>query len=291
MNGRALILTAALGFSPAAFGAGAMSVSQEIDAEYVYVGGANTRGAGLNVGSVDENSADLKYVFSPQITKDLLLRFGVEWHRLSFGISDRAPVPGVLQQISTVLGFDYQLAEQWLVRLEVQPGVYANSGDVRWDNLDAPLVFGAAYLKDPDVQWFFGLRLDVRSQYPILPAVGVRWKFSDEWTLNFALPNPRLEYDVNEHLIFYGDAGLSAGTYRVGESFGARRGLPQLDNAVLDYLEIRLGVGVSWKILPNMTIDAGAGYLPYRSFDFFGRDIVFRSHNAPCGQLACHTQF
>jgi opacity protein-like surface antigen len=286
-----LLLTLVAGFCPVAFGAGTMTISQEVNAEYVYVGGATTRGAGREVGSVDENNADIKYVVSPQITKDLLLRFGVEWQRLSFGVPNDAPVPGLLQQISAVWGVDYQFAEQWLLRVEAQPGLYSDSSDVRWDNLDVPVVLGAAYLKSPDLQWFFGLRVDARSQYPVLPAAGVRWKFSDEWTLNFVLPNPRLEYDVNERLQFYCGAGLDAGTFRVANNFGRDHGLAKLDNAVVDYTEIRIGVGAAWNVLPNVTVDAGAGYLPYRSFDFFDRDIVFRSHNAPYGQVACHARF
>jgi hypothetical protein len=276
---------------PAALGDGAVNFSQEVDAEYIYVGGATTRGAGLDVGSVDENSADLKYVLSPQLTKDLLLRVGAEWQRFSFGAPDHAPIPDTLQQVSAVLGFDYQFAEQWLLRMETQPGLYSDSSDIRWDAVDAPVVLGAAYLRDADLQWFFGLRLDARSQYPVMPAASVRWKFSDEWTLNFVLPNPRIEYDASDRLQFFGGASLDSGTFRVDNNFGSSHGQPELNNAVVDYLEICLGVGCSWKIRPNVTIGFGAGYMPYRSFDFFGRDIEFRSHNAPYGQVACHARF
>jgi hypothetical protein len=190
-----------------------------------------------------------------------------------------------------VLGFDYQLADQWLVRAEVQPGVYSDLRDVHWNDVDAPLVLGAAYLANEDLQWFLGLRVDARSQYPVLPAIGVRWKFSDQWTLNLQPPKPRLEYEVSDNFLLYFGAGVEAGTFRVGEHFGSDRGLPKLNNAVLDFLEVRIGPGCSWKIAPNVTIEAEAGYMPYRSFDFFDPDIVFRSHNAPYGQIACHARF
>jgi long-subunit fatty acid transport protein len=268
-----------------------MNVSQELDAKYVYVGGASTRGAGLNIGSVDGNSADVKYVISPQITRDLLLRFGFEWQGFFFGVPDHAPVPDRLEQVSAILGFDYQFADQWLIRAEVQPGIYSDFRDVQWDDVNAPLVLGAAYLADADLQWFFGLQVDVRSQYPVLPAVGVRCKFTDEWTLNFVLPSPRLEFDVNDRVQFYFGAGLDAGTFRVGNHFGSDRGQPKLDNAIVDYLEVRIGPGCSWKISPNLTVEAGAGYMPYRSFNFFDPNIVFRSHNAPYGQIALHGRF
>jgi len=284
-------LAAVLASCPAVLAANRMSVSQELDAEYSYVGGAATRGAGANIGDVDENSADVKYVISPQITKNLLLRFGAEWQRFSFGVPDHAPVPDTLQQASVALGFDYQLADQWLVRAEVQPGVYSDFRELRWDDVDAPLILGGAYLANDDLQWFLGLRVDARSQYPVLPAIGVRWKFKDEWTLNLQPPKPRLEYDVNDNLQFYFGVGLEAGTFRVGEHFGRNRGQPKLDNEVVDFTEVRIGPGCSWKIAPYLTVEAEVGYMPYRDFDFFDPTISFRSHNAPYGQITCHARF
>lgn len=268
-----------------------MDVSQELDVQYSYVGGARTRGAGLNAGSVDENSADVKYVVSPQLTKNLLLRLGLEWERFSFGVPDHAAVPSTLQQVSGVLGFDYQVADEWIMRLEVEPGLYSDFRDISWRDFDAPLVLGGVYLASADVQWFFGVRLDARTHYPVLPAAGLRWKLSDAWTLNFMLPSPRVEYSVSERLKLYLGAGIEAGTFAVGEDFGTDHGQPKLNGAIVDFLELRLGGGCSWRITPIVAIEAEAGFMPYRSFDFFHHDIEFRSHNAPYGQIACHVRF
>ena len=268
-----------------------MSTSQELVFEYGYVGGASTRGGGVDVGSIDEHSADFKYVISPQVNKNLLLRFGFEWQRFSFGVPDHAPIPSVLQQASVVLGFDCQIADEWLMRVEVQPGIYSDFRDITLRDVDVPLVIGGAYLASPDLQWFFGLRIDARTQYPVLPALGARWKFSDAWTLDFMLPKPRLEYDVNERFQLYLGAEIEAGTFAIGQDFGRTRGQPRLDNAIVDYLELHLGSGCSWKVTPSITLEAEVGYMPYRSFDFFSPDIVFRSHDAPYGQIACHARF
>src|SRR5579863_4388100 len=97
-----------------ALAANPMDVSEELDAVYSYVGDARTSGAGLKSGAVDEQSADVKYVVSPQINKNLLLRFGVEWQRFSFDVPNLSAVPRVLQQASAVFGFDYQVADEWL---------------------------------------------------------------------------------------------------------------------------------------------------------------------------------
>ena len=100
----AFVATIALFFPCAAvLASNPMSISQELDAQYSYVGDAKTRGPGLNAGSIDEHSTDIKYVISPQVNRDLLLRFGLEWQRFSFGVPDHAAVPRVLQQVSGVL--------------------------------------------------------------------------------------------------------------------------------------------------------------------------------------------
>jgi len=270
--------------------AGPKVISQELDVSLGYVGKGRTLQDNLHVGPISELNADVKYVASLPFNKDLLLRIGAEWQRFSFW-NPRAGVPDTLQQFNAILGFDYQLAEQWLMRAEVQPGLYGDFRQFSWRSFDAPLTMGFVYLVDADLQWSFGLRVDVRSQYPVFPAVGVRWKFTDVWTLNLMLPNPRLEYDVNDNLQAYLGAGILAGTYVVGDHFGNDRGLPQLNNATVDYTEVRLGPGLSWKALPNLTLEAEMGYVLSRTWDFFDQHINLSSKPVPYLQIACHARF
>lgn len=288
-NGLVAILAAMVPW--AALAANPMDVSEELDAVYSYVGDANTQGAGLKHGEVDEQSSDIKFVVSPQVNKNLLLRFGAEWERFSFDVPDHAPVPRLLQQASGVLGFDYQVADEWLMRVEAEPGIYGDFDNIDWRDFNAPLVIGGIYLASADVQWFLGLRMDVRCEYPVLPVAGVRWKLSDEWTLNLMLPSPRVEYQANERLTLYAGTGVEAGTFATGETFGTEHGEPRLNGAIVDFFELRLDAGVSWKLTPSVSLEAEAGYMPYRWFDFFGPDINYRSYNAPYGQVACHARF
>jgi len=286
---RALLVSLALLLvsGTAAVAADSMSVSQELDTEYYYVAGAHTRGAG----DVDENAADVRYVVSPQVTNNLLLRIGAEWQRYDFGVSEHAPVPDLLQEATLVLGFDYQFADQWIMRAEVQPGVYSDFRDTGWNDVDAPLTLAAVYLRNADLQWFLGLYVDVRSEYPVLPFAGVRWKYSDQWTLNLVLPNPRLEFEVTDGLLLYFGMDVSDGTYRMGNTFGSDRGEPKLNGAIVDFLEFRFGPGCSWRVIPNVTIEAEAGLMPFRSLDYFDANQESRSYDAPYGQIAVHARF
>jgi len=268
--------------------ASSMPLSQEVDLESGIVAGAP---AHPGTDSPREFTTDLRYVVSPQITNNLLLRLGAEWERFGFDASPASAVPDTLQHVNAILGFDYQLADQWLMRAELQPGVYGDLRQTGWREVDVPLVIGAAYLRSADLQWFFGLRVDAKSQFPVLPALGFRWQMDETWTLNMQLPQPRVEYGINSKHLAYLGAGIKAGTFTVGERFGSDRGNPRLNGATVDYTEVRMGPGWSWKALPTATIEAEAGYAPWRIWDFFDQNVRLHSRPAPYLQLGCHLRF
>ena len=282
----ATLLTALLELPVGVAAAASSAIVQELDVGLGYGG----RSA-VQVDHGSELNTNLHYAASLQVSKDLLLRIGAEWQHFSFMPPRASAAPATLQQASALVGFDYQLAEQWLMRAELQPGFYGDLSRLDGRHFDIPLVLGFVYLVDADLQWLIGLRVDFRSQYPVFPAAGVRWKFDDLWTLDLMLPNPRLEYDVNSKLQAYVGADILAGTYVVGDHFGDDRGLPQLNHATLDYMELHLGPGLSWKARPNLTIEADAGYVVYRSWDFFDQHINPTSHPVPYLQLGIKARF
>lgn len=268
-----------------------VTFAHDIDAKWSYVGDATLRRGDTDLGLIDEHNSSFHYILSPQVTRRALLRFGVEWQRFSFGVSDSAPVPDTLQQISALFGLDWQLTDQWLLRAEIHPGVYSDFVDVSGRDVDAPMLLSAAYLANADRQWVFGLRIDPRSNYPVIPALGLRWQFADAWTLKAILPEPRLEYELNEKFSAYLGAGFDAGTFRVSDTFGDDRGRPDLNRAILDYFEARVGPGFSWRIRPEIEIEANAGYMVYRRFEFSEQHRVLSSEPAPYVQIAGHFRF
>lgn len=268
-----------------------VTYAHDIDAKWGYVGGANVHEGGVDFGAIDEQNNSLRYILSPQVTRRALLRFGVEWDRFSFGVPGSSPVPDALQQVSGLLGLDWQFSDKWLFRGEVHPGIYNDFHEVGWNQLDAPFFLSAAYLANADLQWFFGLRIDARSSYPVIPALGVRWKFADEWTLKAMLPDPRIEYELSDQFIASLGASFHAGTFRMGDTFGDDRGRPNLNGAMLDYFEVRVGPGFSWRIRPEIEVGANAGYMIYRRFDFSDQRLVLSSDPAPYVQIACQIRF
>jgi len=109
--------------------------------------------------------------------------------------------------------------------------------------------------------------------------------------LRALLPEPRLEYELNEKFIAYLGAGFDLGTYRLSDTFGDDRAYPDLNRAILDYLEVRVGPGFSWRIRPQIEIGANAGYMVYRRFDFGDKHPLVSSDPAPYFQISAQLRF
>jgi hypothetical protein len=298
-------------------------ISYELDTSYSYVGSASTDlgaftqfvpGQTVNVhngtltypafvpshyvtdqnktADVSEQSSLLRLVISPQLTEGLLLRVGTEWHRYWFGLPTEAPLPNTLQSASLVLGADMQLGNSWLLRVETTPGYYGNFHGLTGEDFDAPFTIGGSYIVSPDLQWVLGIEVDINNRFPVLPGAGVRWKFAEKWVLNGILPTPRLEYSYSKGLMLFVGADVQMSTYYVDDNFGTAHGNSALNNALVNYTEIRTGAGVSWKITRNITAEVESGYMPYRDFNFYRANVdVSTNTGAPYGQLAITGRF
>jgi hypothetical protein len=99
-------------------------VSQEFTIEGSYDGGVTTQQGNWRRGQVEDTNSHFNYVVSPQVKDGLLLRFGVDAERNSFGLPSQAPLPNTLQSVNAVIGLDYALSDKILLRVEAHPGIY-----------------------------------------------------------------------------------------------------------------------------------------------------------------------
>lgn len=269
-------------------------IAQETNLSYSYVGAADVKQGDAKLGNVSSQTSDLKYVISPEIKEGLLFRGGVEWERYSFSLPDAAPLPNTLQSTNLIIGFDIQLADQWLMRVEAAPGFYSDFVDLSSRDINVPVIIGASYLVNKDLQWVFGLSIDTWRSNPVLPGAGVRWKFADQWVLNFILPKPRIEYELEKNVTLFGGADMKGGTYMVNGDFGKShgKGHGNLNQTVVEYSEVRLGGGVAWKPIPFLTVEAETGAVVMREFNFSRADTKMHSDEAaPYGQIALSGSF
>jgi len=265
--------------------------SSQTDAEFSLSSGLRTDLGHDRSGDVSGQSVLLREVLSTRLGEGPLLRVGFEWQRFSFGVPARAPLPETLQSLTAVIGFDLQLFESWLVRIEAQPGFYG-SGELAARDFNVPFIIGASYVASADLQWIIGVSVDVNRSVPVFPGAGVRWKFADQWVLDAVLPRPRLEYEWSKALTLYGGTDLRGSTFRVSPDFGDTHGNPRFNRAVVDLMEIRAGVGASWKVSSWLQAELETGCVAYRDFDFHRADQDYQNKGAAAyGQIVFGAKF
>lgn len=261
----------------------------EYQVDETYVGNGSVERNDRHRTDLDENDFSAQLVFTPRI-KLGILRLGAEYERYDFGLDRSEPLPQRLQSLHAIIGLDTQFSDSILVRVEAQPGIYGETLAGR--NFNLPVVAGGTYIYSEDVQLVLGVMVDGNLRYPVIPGGGIRWKFQPQWTLNAVLPTPRLEYEVTKNFTGYVGANFKETSFRVNDDRGLTRGARRLDDATLDYTEIRTGAGVDWKLTSWLSFNAEAGYQPYRTFDFFRANIRYhQDEGAPYGMIALHGAF
>jgi hypothetical protein len=262
-------------------------ISQEFDVEGAYDSASTMKQGNARIGGVSNLYSHFNYVISPQVRDGFLLRFGVDGERNSFGLPSAAPLPNTLQSINAVIGADFALNDQILLRAELHPGIYSDFVNVSGSDFDMPVQIGGTYLWNKNFQIIFGLQIDLKSDLPIIGLPGFRWQFADKWVLSAIPPKPQLQYEVNNAVTLYAGAEIIGGTYHLNDQFGDSHGhdgpLPnhnsQLNGDIADFDEFRTGVGVTWKFTPNLSLDVSGGYVPYREYDVHPDHIGFTSEN------------
>jgi len=264
----------------------------EANADYSYVGGAHMRNGGTDIGTLSEQSNQVHFAVSTQLPSGPLLRIGTEWQRYSFSsLPTSARLPNTLQSLNLIIGADAELWG-WLIRVEAQPGFYGNFQEINAKGFNLPFIIGGMYLVNPDLQWIAGVSVNVERDIPVLPAAGVRWKFANDWVLNAVLPRPRLEYMLTKSATLYTGGDFKLGTYRMDGSFGNDHGNPLLNNALVDYTEIRVGGGAEIKAGPSVKIDFETGCMVYRQFDFHRANFAISNNSgAAYGQIIVSCSF
>jgi Domain of unknown function (DUF6268) len=249
--------------------------SYELEGEASYVGtGAAKRGS-KSAGDITEISSSAGVVVSTQLNSQSLLRLGVQWQRYSFDPDPHVPIPDSIQEVNLVLGADFQVSPALLLRIEALPGIYGTFRDVRFRDFNVPFEIGASYFVSTDLVFIAGVLVDLDADTPVYPAIGVHWKVADKWVIEGIAPRPQLQYLLTDKVTLFAGADLRDTTFRMDEHFGRSSGIRKLDNAILEYWEVRASAGLTWKISKNVSLDIEGGCVPYRRF-FYPRADNFK---------------
>jgi Domain of unknown function (DUF6268) len=242
--------------------------SYDLDAESSFFGTGSANLGSKNVGDITEIASLAKFVVSAQVRDNVLLRLGAGWLGYFFNPEPKAPIPGSLQAESLEVGADIQVSPAILARLEALPGIYSNAVDITSRNINVPFEIAASYFVSADLILLAGVYVDVNAGTPVFPVIGVRWKLSDKWVIEGMPPRPQIQYILSDSVTLFAGADLREETFVVDSRFGTSRGMPQFNNAIVEYNEIRGGAGLTWKVYKNVTLDIEGGCTPYRRFDY-----------------------
>src|ERR1700683_2192602 len=240
-------------------------VSQEFTMEGSYTGASVTKQGSASLGGVSNINSHFNYVVSPQIQDGFLLRFGIDTERNSFGLFSNAPLPNTLQSVNAIIGADMAIGDKIITRVELHPGIYSDFVNLSGSDFDMPVQIGGTYLYSKDFQIILGLQIDLKSNYPIIGLPGFRWQLADKWVLSPIPPKPQLQYEFSNALTLYTGAEILGGTYHLNNQFGSSHGHgpgspnSQLNGNICDFTEFRVGAGLTWKFMPNLSLDVSGG--------------------------------
>ncbi|HEY0967540.1 MAG TPA: DUF6268 family outer membrane beta-barrel protein [Opitutaceae bacterium] len=201
------------------------------------------------------------------------------------------PVPDSLQEASLTLGLQRQLSPTWSAMAVLKPGFYGDFEDLDGDSFNAPFLFMANYATKEELVWTFGLNVNLFSENPVLPLVGVRWRFAPDWTLAVAFPRTAVSYQASKALTYSVGIRFEGGNYRITESPLPTLGGARLNDTYLDFTEIRVGAGASLALTETMKLELEAGVMTDRKFDYFDRDFTLNGDAGAFVSLSLNGRF
>jgi hypothetical protein len=274
-------------------GATVSPFSYEFEAESSYIGDGKATHGPANYGNFSEINSSASIIISDQIRNNFILRLGAQWERYGFDTgSPVTPIPDAMEALNAVIGADIQLTSAILLRVEAHPGVYGSFKHATPRLFNVPITIGASYFQSPDLIFIAGLSVDPNSDIPVIPAVGVHWKVSDRWLIEGVAPRPQLQFSLSDKITLFAGADLRTGTFRMDNEFGHSVHLEKLNNAILDYWEVRGGGGLAWEVWNGVKLDIEGGLVPYRQFDFYRANFkVISSDWAPYVRVGLSATF
>jgi hypothetical protein len=252
--------------------------SYQFSSDAAFIGRGSVDLGSKTVGVFREITSSASFVMSNQLSNAFILRLGVDWDRFAFDTSNRlTPLPASVDALAAVIGSDIQLTSALLVRIEASPGIYGSFNEVSGRDFDVPVRIGASYFQSADLIYTAGLSIDVNANWPVIPAVGVYWKVSDQWVINGVAPRPQIRYILSNKATLFAGADLQTDVFRVDDQFGSSRGNPKLNHALMDFWEVRGGAGFIWNLTDTVKLELEGGTVPYRRFDFYRADFKMTS--------------
>ena len=255
--------------------------SLETTGEFDYVFRGKTGLGNSTYGQVAEREMLGRQLITHRFLRAFLVRGGVELERFEFDRPDMSFIPQNLHVLNAYLALDFRFSYKDMIRIQARPGFYNDYEKSDTSDFNYPMAYAYSHMVSPYFQWALGVSVNKWRNHPILGGGGFRWQVNDRWKFKMMLPEPQIEYKAREDLHVFIGGDFRGDTFRVSSDFGTRRGNPALDNALVDYQELRANVGFSWNIKPLIELNFSAGYMMDRAFNFHNNGMLMASEPSP----------
>jgi hypothetical protein len=245
---------------------------------------------GTKSGDSDALNARLNLFAPLPLNRHWIVPLGLGTQNLFLDTVSGVPVPEEIHTLSLNSGLGRRLNDDWTIIGMASATLYKFS-DVGGNDVGVSGGINAMWRYRPTVMLRFGLMVSPDSDIPVLPMAGVDWQINSEVNLRLLFPQPRFTYQPNEHWRFYTGMNLAGSTFRTSDTFGTSIGIPEYNDALGTYRDIRLGGGVGYQVNRRIGFEAEAGYSMWRQIEYTRIDETLRFDSAPYVRLAARIGF
>ena len=261
----------------------------DLTLESSYTAAGNTEFRGSKFGDSYAYNMGIGLSTRASLNEHWSLPLELKSQNLSLGSPAGVPVPADIHTLQFSTGLNYRPNDRWMFMARVSPELY-NFSDINGNDIGVSGGITAMWNYSPSLKFMFGVNFSPDSDLKVMPMAGLDWAINDQWDLCLMLPKPRLIYTLDDHWSFHVGADLNMVTFRTSDSLGTSIGLPQYNDELGSYRDIRIGAGVSYRINRTMSVEADAGYSVNRQIDYTNiHESVMFDSAAP--YVALHLNF
>jgi Domain of unknown function (DUF6268) len=167
-------------------------------------------------------------------------------------------LPPQVYGLSVALEVEYRFSPQFSVRGMISPGLYTDFNGVTGHAFRLPAQVVGAYALTSQWTIVGGVMYTAQPSLSVLPVAGAIWTPADEWRLELTFPRLRVMRHFPDGLNIYGVFGLQGETYAI-RADGA--------NDLMQYRDVRLGLGAEWNTPIGLHIFVEAGAALFRRLE------------------------
>jgi len=260
-----------------------LPIDVTVESSFTSAGKAKFRGA--EFGDSEANNLSLGVNSRVTLNEHWNIPLELRSQNLFLGSLSGAPVPEDIHTLAFGAGLSYRPNTRWSFMALAGPTLYKLS-DVGGNDIGVSGRLTAMWNYSPSLKFLLGFVFSPDSDIKVLPVAGLDWAINNQLDLRLMFPKPRLIYTPNDHWSFHAGASLNMATFRTSDSLGTSIGLPQYNDAIGTYRDIRIGAGIGYRINKILSVEADCGYSVNRQIDYTRIEQRVKFHSAPYAGLS-----